>query len=86
MLRGLLAGLLVVERKRKIETVVTEQIVSTVREENIASHRMMEKIGFKRNEDIACCFMGYISSEEEEDNSFFKIVEYSLTKESFFNM
>lgn len=86
IITGLFTGLLLVEREGKMEKVVTEQIVSTVREENIASQRMMEKIGFKRNEDVACCFIGYINSDEEEDNSFIKVEEYSLTKKSFFHM
>ena len=28
----------------------------------------------------------YINSDEEEDNCFIKVVEYSLTKKSFFHM
>lgn len=83
MLYELLTEGLVVKMDGKKENVVTERVVSTVRVENIASQRMMEKLGFQKLEKVACCFAGYINPEKEEDSSIFEIVEYAMTKQAF---
>lgn len=86
MISKLFAGVLFVKQNGEKEKITTECVISTVRAENIASHRMMEKIGFKRDEDVACCFALFINPENEEDSGFFEIAEYSLTKNMFYNM
>lgn len=80
ILRKIFASELFVERESIRERIKTERIVSTVRRENIASQKMMEKLGFKRNENIAIGFSLMVNPEDENEMSFFEIVEYVLEK------
>ena len=43
----------------------------------------VEMYGSRKFEKVACCFAGYINPEDEEDSSFFEIVEYAMTKQVF---
>ena len=79
-MQKIFASELFVERESIRERIKTERIVSTVRRENIASQKMMEKLGFKRNENIAIGFSLMVNPEDENEMSFFEIVEYVFEK------
>lgn len=81
ILQKIFGSELFVERESIREGIITERIVSTVRRENVASQKMMEKLGFKRNENMAIGFSMMVNPEDENEMSFFEIVEYVLEKE-----
>ncbi|RJV28086.1 hypothetical protein DWX22_06370 [Coprococcus sp. AF18-48] len=68
--------------KGKEKTIQVDSVDATVRSENIVSQRMMEKVGFVKNEDVAE-WLAFVSEDEliEEDSEFMPIVSYSLTKQ-----
>ena len=86
MICGLFAELLMVERNGEKERVKTERIVSTVKKDNIVSQKLLEKIGFQSDCDIASGFMLLFSDEEDDESYFFEIYRYFITKNMFFDL
>ena len=82
LLHEFFSGKLVVFEKGKEKTIQVDSVDATVRSENIVSQRMMEKVGFVKNEDVAE-WLAFVSEDEliEEDSEFMPIVSYSLTKQ-----
>lgn len=82
LLHEFFAGELVVFENGKKINIQVDSVGATVRSENIASRRMMEKVGFLKNEEIAE-WLAFVSEDElmGEDSDFMPIVSYSLTKQ-----
>ncbi len=73
----LFSGQWVIMKNGKRQKLMAECVKSTVRVQNTASRRMMEKIGFQTDENIACCFM--LGGSDEL--GMIEVVEYVLTKD-----
>lgn len=82
LLHEFFSGKLVVFEKGKKKTIQVDSVEATVRSENIISQRMMEKVGFVKNEEVVE-WLAFVAEDEliGEDSEFMPIVSYSLTKQ-----
>lgn len=82
LLHEVFFGKLVVFEKGKKKTIQIDSVEATVRRENIVSQRMLEKVGFVKNEEVVE-WLAFVSEDEltGADSDFMPIVSYSLTKQ-----
>ena len=78
------AGLLSIDKSDRIERIQPEEIEATVRKENMASCRMLEKIGFRKDESLVGWLVIYPDEEDDDNYSKISIARYTLTKQELF--